>query len=107
MVPGQALGGRAPWAQGSHPPAPHLLLEQGLDSVLPLPDALAQLCLLDELLRGGDEELLGEHRGCRLLSGPHTQTPARWDPSLPRSFGPAPRSSGVPARPLLLEHGQP
>jgi len=34
-----------------------LLLEQGLDSVLPVPDALAQLCLLDELLRGGNEEL--------------------------------------------------
>lgn len=52
-----------PTSQPELGPTPHLLLEQGLDSVLPVPDALAQLCLLDELLRGGNEELLGEDQG--------------------------------------------
>ena len=42
---------------------PHLLLQQGLDGVFPLPDALAQLGLLDELLRSGNEELLEEDQG--------------------------------------------
>lgn len=88
-------------------PAPHLLLEQGLESILPVPDALAQLCLLDKLLRGGDEELLGGTRELPpSVQGPLTQQPASSHSDLPHSFGPAPHSSGMLAWPLPLEKRQ-
>lgn len=62
---GRGWGG--PRAAGCGPPAqarlPHLLLEHGLDGAFPLTDALAQLRLLHELLRGADEELLREDGG--------------------------------------------
>ena len=79
---GQVLGlaqGRQQEAPALHqrpwPGPPHLLLEQGLDDVLPVPDALAQLCLLDELLRGGDEELLEEEQGLLPLCRAHRPAP--------------------------------
>lgn len=59
----EALPTRTPTPGAPH----HLLLEQGLDGALPVSDALAQLRLLDELLRGGDEELLGGTRSKHLL----------------------------------------
>lgn len=59
------------WCSQQHP---NLLLEQGLDSIFPVPDALAKLCLLDKLLGGGDEEFLWKDQ-CVL--------PARKDPGRP------------------------
>lgn len=58
---GEDSSGQTPgWWQEAIVPnsTPHLLLEQGLDGVFPVPDALAQLCLLDKLLGGGNEEFL-------------------------------------------------
>lgn len=81
---------------------PHLLLEQRLHCVLPVPDALAQLCLLDKLLGGGDEELLGEDQQEVLppkqgLGASHL-SPSPPSPSLTQAYH-------IPSNQLLVAQG--
>lgn len=74
--PRQAAGESLAVGQGLAQPLPHLLLEQRLDGVLPVPDALTQLRLLHKLLRRGDEELLGRDRELPpSVQEPRTQRP--------------------------------
>lgn len=64
----------------TQPSHPYLLLEPGLNHVLPVTDALAQLGLLDELLGRRDVHFLGDSRLQPLWAAP---TPAR---SLPLTY---------------------
>lgn len=81
------------WSSQQHP---NLFPEQGLDSIFPVPDALAQLCLLDKLLGGGDEEFLWKDQWVLPAhKGPGRPTAPTRDPGLPHFFGPAPHISGT------------